>query len=243
VIELKEIIAELTPYSNKEKLLRHAKDLIEYSDLIDIPDAPLGIPSPSSSLISCMIKDNFDNANIITNIRLFDVNRLNLLNTITALRMNQINNFLLVRGDLPLVGNKIEDVTPDEAINVIRSKYADTNLGLLLNLNKPINEINERIKRRASFYLITRPWFSEKLKEVSKNVKEQNSKLYLYFVLITENNKEFLLKHLPKEELVHIDKLDEAIQSVENYVDGILFSSPTDHEGLIKSLKISHKFI
>ncbi|PMP90741.1 MAG: hypothetical protein C0171_04420 [Caldisphaera sp.] len=240
---MKDIIAELTPYSNKEKLLRYAKDLIEYSDIIDIPDAPLGMPSPSSSIISCLVKDKFDSANIITNLRLLDINRLNLINTITALKMNQINNFLLVRGDLPQVGNKIDDITPDEAIDVIRSKYIDTNLGLLLNLNKPIREINDRIERRASFYLITRPWFSEKLEDVSKKVKGQRSKLYLYFVLITEKNREFLLKHLPIEELIQIEKLEEAIQKVESYVDGILFSSPMDHEGLIKSLKISHKFI
>ncbi|AFZ69992.1 5,10-methylenetetrahydrofolate reductase [Caldisphaera lagunensis DSM 15908] len=239
---MKEILAELTPYNNKEKLLKYAKELIDYSDFIDIPDSPLGIPSPSSSILSCMIKEKFPEANIITNIRLYDINRLSLINSITALKMNKINHFLLVRGDMPKIGNKVDEIIPDDAIGFIRSMNIDGYFGLLLNLNKTIDEIELRIKKRASFYLITRPWFSEKIKQVSKMVREQKSKLYIYFVMLTDKNKEFLLNYLPKEELIHIDNLKESIQVVNDYVDGILFSSPMDHKGLVNSLRLFQKY-
>lgn len=239
---MKEILAELTPYNNKEKLLKYAKELIDYSDFIDIPDSPLGIPSPSSTILSCIIKEKFPEANIITNIRLYDINRLNLINSIIGLKMNKINHFLLVRGDMPKIGNKVDDIIPDDAIDLMKSLNIDANFGLLLNLNKSLDEIKDRINKKASFYLITRPWFSRKLEEVSKLIRNQQSKLYIYFVLLTSKNSELLLNYLPKEELIQIDKLKESIEIIGNYVDGILFSSPTDHKSLVNSLRVIHKY-
>ncbi|MGC8566715.1 MAG: hypothetical protein C0171_06985 [Caldisphaera sp.] len=240
---MKEIISELVPTKNKEKLINYARKLIELSNTIDIPDGPLGLPSPSSPILSCIIKENINYADIITHIRLLDINSLNLLNIMFGLKMSGINKILLVRGDPPSIGKKIDDISPEEGISIIRSNIDGIEGGLLLNLNKPSEEIEKRVNIKASFYLITRPWNSDKLERISKSIKRNGSKLYIYFVILSDSNKEFLLRYLPSEELIKVNKIKEAIDTIGSFVDGILFSSPNDFNSLLYSLEIANKVI
>ncbi|MGC9047747.1 MAG: hypothetical protein ACP5I6_03665 [Caldisphaera sp.] len=240
---MKEIISELVPTKNKEKLINYARKLIELSNTIDIPDGPLGLPSPSSPILSCIIKENINYADIITHIRLLDINSLNLLNIMFGLKMSGINKVLLVRGDPPSIGKKIDDISPEEGISIIRSNIDGIEGGLLLNLNKPSEEIEKRVNIKASFYLITRPWNSDKLERISKSIKRNGSKLYIYFVILSDSNKEFLLRYLPSEELIKVNKIKEAIDTIGSFVDGILFSSPNDFNSLLYSLEIANKVI
>lgn len=237
------IISELPMARKKEKIIELAKSLVEFSDIIDIPEAPLGFSSPSSPILSCIIKESIKEANIITHLRLYDINRLALINTIMGLRISGINDVLLLRGDQPKIGRKVEEITPDEGIPLLRQHFKRLNVGLLINLNKDLKEIEERIKLRASFYLITRPWYSKKLGSVSRMIRKNNSKLYIYFVILTEKNREFLSRLIPKEEIVKIEELEERIEVVKEYIDGIVFSSPKDYHSLLTSLKIAGKIL
>lgn len=231
-----ELVVELPPYRTLEKLLGAARALVSAADAIDVPDAPMGLPAPSSAVVSAIIRSQVSPPpEVIAHLRLLDVSELGALNVARALELVGVPRLVLLRGDVPSLGDPCRGV-PEKVMQTIRSQGLSLRLGLLLSLAKPIDEVMRRIEARADFYLVTRPWRSPALKEVSSRARAAGSKVYVYLVVETQRNAQ-ALAGLPRDEKVRVAEVADAVRHLSGVVDGVIISSPGDKESLLAALR------
>ena len=231
-----EIIAELPPQRSLDKLISLSKALSSVADAIDVPDAPMGRPAPSSAIISAVLRSLlFPPPEVIAHVRLLDVSELGAVNIAKALELAGVRRLLLLRGDRPAVGDPCFK-EPEKVMGLIRSDRVNIRLGLLLSLARPIEEVMRRVAAGADFYLVTRPWRSPNLKRVASEVRRLGGRTYVYLVVETHRNAHALVG-VPQDERVRGNELAEAIKSLSGVVDGVVISSPGDKEALVESLR------
>jgi len=138
-----ELLAELPPQRSAERLLGLASELSRLADAIDVPDAPLGLPAPSSALASAIIRSRLSPPpEVVAHLRLLDVSGLGALNIAKGLELAGVSRLLLLRGDAPAVGDPCNN-EPESVMNTLRSSGVKLRLGLLLSLAKSLEEVDE----------------------------------------------------------------------------------------------------
>jgi len=231
-----ELLAELPPQRSAEKLLSLASELSRLADAIDVPDAPLGLPAPSSALVSAIIRSRLSPPpEVVAHLRLLDVSGLGALNIAKGLELAGVSRLLLLRGDAPAVGDPCNN-EPESVMNTLRSSGVKLRLGLLLSLAKPLEDVMKRVRARADFYFVTRPWWSPALRDVRREAGALGSRVYVYLVVETPRNAH-VLAGLPTEEKVREGQVAQAALRLSEAVDGVIISSPGDREALLRSLR------
>ncbi|AAT43468.1 hypothetical protein PTO0883 [Picrophilus oshimae DSM 9789] len=145
------IYAEIYPYSKKDSLLDEIESISQF-DGIDIPDNPLGYPTMSPEVIAYIIKNYYDNKDIIINQRLKDINELKLRSLIKTAKFLGVS-MAFTLGDDPKYGISVNDVDSLKAFEIAHKRHLRA--GLILSLRKPESLIRERLKTRADFFLGT----------------------------------------------------------------------------------------
>jgi hypothetical protein len=231
-----ELIAELPPKRSLDKMARVASRLLELADSLDVPDAPLGAPAPSSPVMAAAIRSALGGrADLIAHLRLLDVSPLGVVNIAMSMEAAGVSRLLLLRGDRPALGDPC-NTDPEAMAAVIRSLGIRVRVGHLLSLAKPMDQVLRRASSGADFYVITRPWRSGLVSEVVRGAHLRGSKLYVYLVLLTEANAD-ALRSIPREELVTMSEVREAIERLRGVVDGVIVSSPRDLESQLSALR------
>jgi 5,10-methylenetetrahydrofolate reductase len=231
-----ELIAELPPKRSFNKIVSIASRLIELADSLDVPDAPLGYPSPSSPVVSAALKASMRNdVDIIAHLRLLDTAHLGAVNVAMAMESLGISRLLLLRGDRPSIGSPCS-ATPEDVAATIRGLGLKVKVGHLLSLAKPVQQVLQRVSSGADFYVVTRPWRSPLIGDVSRAAHQRNAKVYVYLVVLSKANAE-LLSSIPREELVMPDEVKEAVSALRERVDGVIISSPRDLESQLRALR------
>ncbi len=231
-----ELIAELPPQRTLERLLAVSKAIASAADAIDVPDAPMGRPAPSSAVLSAMLRSLLaPPPDVIAHIRLLDVSELGAVNLAKALELAGVRRLLLLRGDTPTMGDPCMK-EPEKVMALVRSGGLNMRLGLLLSLARPREDVMRRVAAGADFYLVTRPWRSPLLSDVAREVRRSGGRTYVYLVVETHRNARALVG-VPQDERVRGQELIEAIRSLSGVVDGVVISSPGDREALIESLR------
>ena len=226
----------MTPRSSLEKLLDVSRRLLRLADSLDVPDAPLGIPAPSSAMIASLLKSRLgDEADVIAHLRTLDVSEMGAVNIAMGLSLAGVRRLLLLRGDPPPFGSPCGP-SPEDVASRLRSVGLDLRLGHLLSLAKPMSEVMKRVGLGADFYVVTRPWNSPSLGSLHRETSARGSKLYVYLVVISERNKG-LLSDIPKEEVVAPNEVFDAVSSLRGNVDGVIVSSPRDLEAQVRALE------
>lgn len=183
-MSLMQILVELHPKKKIEKILKEVKILSDY-DGFDIPDSPLGLPSPLPSFIASLIRYSLNlDKTIIINQRLFDVNELFVHSlSITAKMLNV--DIAFTRGDKPKYGKEVGYLSSEEAVNI--AKGYGVRSGMMISLRKSESEINARLDSNADFFLVLRMRNINEIKHYGPKLVER---AIPYIIIMTDKNKE-----------------------------------------------------
>jgi 5,10-methylenetetrahydrofolate reductase len=142
-----EIIAEVTPVRDREKLLKKLEALKPLVDWIDIPEAPGGKPTAHSLAVGALAKQmGFEP---IVHIRLLDVNKTGLKSLLGGVYILDIKHVVLLQGDPPAEGQPVREVSTEEAVE--EAKKLGLKAGALLSLRR--NYKKTRGDSRSRFLL------------------------------------------------------------------------------------------
>jgi len=232
------IIAELEPSRNREKLLAYLKRLAANVDAIDIPEVPMGKPIASAAVLAAHFKAIHGSIEFIPHLRVIDANRVGLLSTLGGLYVAQVREAVLLRGDDPVEGVKVEDVGVEEAAALAkqRLKQRTPKLGAMLSMRYPLSLIERRLHAPLDFYLILRSLYSyEKLVEVSKLARKLGKKIYAYVILASERNFTLLREMLGDQPIYRVEEVEDVVEKLMHLVDGVILSSPGDRDAIVEA--------
>src|ERR1044072_3049485 len=97
---------------NVNIFISKTKRISEYVDGIHLTDNVLGIPRVSSLMIVSMLKKMGVSKPISCTCRLYDKNLISVLQFVTDSIIAGVYSILILRGDEPVIGNKIFDIPP-----------------------------------------------------------------------------------------------------------------------------------
>jgi len=232
------VIAELEPTRNREKLLKRVKLLAPHVDAIDIPEVPMGRPIASAPVVAAHLSALYPGTSFIPHIRVIDVNRVGMLSILGGLAAAGVGEAVLLRGDRPVEGRVVEDLTVEEAARLaVERLRRRPSLGAMLSIRYPLPEIERRLEAPFSFYLVLRAFTSlEKLREVSRAAHRLGKKLYAYLI-VGGSNYEQLRRMLGDQPVYRPQEAVEAAAALEGVVDGVLVSSPGSLETVVETVQ------
>lgn len=240
------IIAELEPARKKEKLERYVKNLAANVDAIDIPEVPMGRPVASASIIAAHFKAIYVDVEFIPHIRVIDLNRVGLLSLLAGLHVAEIKEAVLLRGDDPVEGRKVEDINVEEAARLAKIRLRDKRprLGAMLSMRYPFEKIEERMKADLEFFMVLRGLHDyDKLTRVSRAARRLGKKLYAYVIIGSNRNIDTLRSMLGGQPVYRIEEVEHVVERLSPLVDGIILSSPGDMEAIVEAAqRLSRKF-
>jgi 5,10-methylenetetrahydrofolate reductase len=227
-----EVLFELEPVGSRAKLLGRVRELVDLVDWIDVPDSPMGRSRFPSPIVSCVIKNLFEDTRVIAHLRVIDVSRVALEATLRGLELCNVERVTFVRGDVIEGSSVVRDVEPEEAVRIARSS-TKVKPGLTLSLRKSLEEIEGRLRVGAEFYLVLNlnKDSVEKMEATSRVARKLNIKLYPYVVLITDANRDRILGVMERWKLHDFNEALELVEASNDVADGILVSSPMDFKG------------
>ncbi len=209
-----EIIAELDPPRNPQKLLEIASGLARIYDWIDIPDAPLGKPNYNSPVISAYLTAR--GYKVIAHLRTSDVNTIALKTITKTLGALGVERIVYLKGDPPQQGSSVEDFTPEQAVYYARTRPEAPEPGLLLSLRKPLKVIRERLRVPAGFYLVLNyDWENHSTLSLLSRLKSEapGKRFYVYAVTGGECTRS-------------LEKVVEGAKRLQGVAEGLVVSSP-----------------
>lgn len=216
-----ELVAELVPPRDPERLLRVAGSLSEYYDWIDVPDAPMGKPNYNSPIVSTFLAAH--GYKVIAHLRVVDVNVIALKTITKTAGSLGVKRIVYLRGDPPTQGGPVHQVTPEQAVSYALSRPEAPEPGLLVSLRKPMEAIKERLQVGARFYLALNYTRDPEATRKLEAILSVGSKVYVYYILQTGEEKYVDEGRLPA-------RLEGYINALPEGVSGLLISYPRSME-------------
>jgi hypothetical protein len=231
-----DLLVELAPMRRYRELVMA---LQEHVTGFDVPEAPMGVPRPSSVVVSALIKRALgDSVKVFAHVRLGDVNPVGLASLVLGAEVAGIDGVLLTTGDKPAYGEFVRQITTEDAVDFLRRVVGvKVSLGAVISLRYGVEAIYSRLERPFSFYHVLRASREnvELLKAVSKRARELNKRLYAYLLVATERNRG-LVESL-RQPFVNLESVEEEALLFKDLVDGLIVSCPNDREGLIEATR------
>jgi 5,10-methylenetetrahydrofolate reductase len=216
-----EIIAEVTPVTDRGRLLKKLETLRPLVDKIDIPEAPGGKPTAHALAVGVLAKQmGFEP---IVHIRLLDVNKTGLKSLLGGAYLLDIREVVVLQGDPPAEGRPVGDVSTEEA--VAEAKKMGLKVGALLSLRRDYKRRIETLG--ADFYLALHFTDVRQLEGLPPVV-------YPY-VIVKTNNNSALIERL-RQTAVSPQKALELIRALEGVAPGVVVSVPGDFHTLLSLL-------
>lgn len=220
-----EIIAEVTPLLNRDKLVRKLEQVSQYVHFIDIPESPGGRPTAHSIAVGVLAKRI--GLEPIVHFRLLDLNMTAFKSLLGAARLLDIGHVVMLQGDPPLEGAAVRDVATEAAVDL--AKKMGLKAGALLSLRR---DYRKRLEIGADFYLALHFREPAQLEDLPPVV-------YPYVIIGTDKNVELLGKlgqpYFTPQEAV------EVIERMRGLVPGAVISAPGDFGALLQVLsRIRH---
>ncbi len=232
------IIAELEPTRNREKLLKRVRQIAPHVDAIDIPEAPMGVPIASASVLAAHLAALYPSLKFIPHIRVIDVNRVGLLSLIGGIKASGIDEAVLLRGDQPVEGKIVDDINVEEAARYVKERIKHPpRLGAMLSMRHPFEKIIERVHTPLDFYMVLRPLHDvEKLVNVSREAHRMGKKLYAYIIVGGENY-EKLRSMLDGQPVYRPEEVVDVARRLADIVDGVIVSSPGSVSTVVEAVQ------
>ncbi|MEM2025761.1 MAG: hypothetical protein QXW94_05665 [Desulfurococcaceae archaeon] len=233
-----EKILEVPPRSKKflDKVIENGKGLYES---LFIPCAPGGIPMIDCFAAGAYISSRY-NYGIFSSVRTYDCALNHVIEKAKTALDFGFQGILITKGDAPRYGKGLEESNTESAISFIREAGLKINLGIVISLRFQLEDIRRRLRiLQPDFAFIMRyhqgQYEEQKLKEVAREARDIGTKTYVFILLGTEKN--VLVFNKLKQPYVHINEIGNIVKSLNNFIDGVVVSSPLDFESAIYSAK------
>ncbi|MET1160078.1 MAG: 5,10-methylenetetrahydrofolate reductase [Thermoprotei archaeon] len=219
-----EYLLELVPRNRDmvDEIVSRGKDFFKY---YTIPEGPGGYPGIFSVATAMYIKLRYG-YRVLPHIRLYDINRLALLSIANAVKEYRLDGLVLLRGDKPWKGSIVNDISSEEALQLLRKKGYGFPIGMILSLNYSLDDIVKRLELRADFYHVINygTGREELLSRVYREAKKWGVKLYTFILLGLRENEE-LFKKLGQP-YIKPEELRDQLVLLSSISDGVVLSSP-----------------
>ncbi|MGB9959046.1 MAG: hypothetical protein ACPLKQ_00795 [Candidatus Bathyarchaeales archaeon] len=237
------ILHEFVPTRKFLKLAEETKDLV---DGWNVTDSAAGVPAPSGTAISCVLKVKYPDKMVMPIFILHYKGPVEVGGLALAADAVGLDGLVLTMGDIPKYGEPIKMLkSSEEARDFLRTtvKVKNLKLGCLLTARKSVEETIARARGDWDFIFFMR--LEDKtfpiLEQLSKECKRLNKPLYSYFLVGTAKNAE-IMKIIGWPATTTMEHVEETAAKLEGMVDGIIATCAGDYEGDLTLLKKLQKF-
>jgi len=237
------ILHEFVPTRKFLKLAEEIKDLV---DGWNITDSAAGIPAPSGTAVSCVLKTKYPDKIVIPIFILHYKGPVEVGGLALAADAVGVDGLVLTMGDIPKYGGPIKMLkSSEEARNFLRTnvRLKNLKLGCLLSARRPVEDSIARVRDDWDFVFFMR--LEDKsfpiLEQIAKECKRLNKPIYSYFLVKTPRNEE-IIKMIGWPVTTTMDQVEEYATKLEGIVDGIIPTCAGDHEGDKELLRKLQKF-
>ncbi|MCD6243569.1 hypothetical protein J7K06_07825 [Candidatus Bathyarchaeota archaeon] len=237
------ILHEFVP---TRKFLKLAEEVKDWVDGWNVTDSAAGIPAPSGTAVSCVLKTKYPDKIVIPIFILHYKGPVEVGGLALAADAVGVDGLVLTMGDVPKYGEPIKMLkSSEEARNFLRTnvRLKNLKLGCLLTARRPVEDSIARVRDDWDFAFFMR--LEDKsfpmLEQIAKECKRLNKPIYSYFLVKTPKNEE-IIKMIGWPVTTTMDQAEDYVAKLEGIVDGIIATCAGDHEGDKELLKKLQKF-
>ena len=237
------ILHEFVP---TRKFLKLAEEVKDWVDGWNVTDSAAGIPAPSGTAVSCVLKTKYPDKIVIPIFILHYKGPVEVGGLALAADAVGVDGLVLTMGDVPKYGEPIKMLkSSEEARNFLRTnvRLKNLKLGCLLTARRPVEDSIARVRDDWDFAFFMR--LEDKsftiLEKIAKECKRLNKPIYSYFLVKTPKNEE-IIKMIGWPVTTTMDQVEDYVAKLEGIVDGIIATCAGDHEGDKELLKKLQKF-
>jgi len=237
------ILHEFVP---TRKFLKLAEEVKDWVDGWNVTDSAAGIPAPSGTAVSCVLKTKYPDKIVIPIFILHYKGPVEVGGLALAADAVGVDGLVLTMGDVPKYGEPIKMLkSSEEARNFLRTnvRLKHLKLGCLLTARRSVEDSIARVRDDWDFAFFMR--LEDKsfpiLEQIAKECKQLNKPIYSYFLVKTPKN-EAIIKMIGWPVTTTMDQVENYVEKLEGIVDGIIATCAGDHEGDKELLKKLQKF-
>jgi len=237
------ILHEFVPTRKFLKIAEELKDLV---DGWNVTDSAAGIPAPSGTVVSCVLKTKYPDKMLVPIFILHYKGPVEVGGLAIAADAIGLDGLALTMGDVPKYGEPIKAFkTSEEAREFLRTtvRLKNLKLGCLLTARRSAEDNIARVRDAWDFIFFMR--LEDKslptLEQIAKECKRLNKPIYCYLMVSTPNNAE-TIKMIGWPVTTTMDHVEEYVPKLEGIVDGIIPTCAGDHEGDRELLQRLQKF-
>jgi 5,10-methylenetetrahydrofolate reductase len=220
-----EFIIELPAFSRKtiDKL---AEKLKERSFDVFVPENPAGRPALLAAVTGAYLRTRYG-LGVYVSLRLLDVNLLHAYSAVVTAREFGIKGVTILKGDKPVFGENLK-ADSEETLTFLKSKIEGVNLGLVVSLRYPVEEISRRLMKRPDYIMVIHygSKTADKLEQVAQIARRIGVKVYPFVLIGYEKSREVFTQL--NQPFIEPLELKEKCTWLSSRVDGAVFSSPLD---------------
>lgn len=237
------ILHEFVPTHEFLKLGEETHDLV---DGWNVTDSAAGVPAPSGTVVSCILKTKYPDKMVIPIFILHYKGPVEVGGLALAADSIGLDGIALSMGDIPKYGEPIKMLkSSEEARDFLRATAhtKDIKLGCLLTARRSAEESIARVRDAWDFVFFMR--LEDKsfpvLDQIAKECKRLDKPIYSYFLVGTPKNAE-IVKMIGWPITTTMDRVEEYAAKLDGLVDGIIATCAGDYEGDKELLKKLQKF-
>ncbi|MEM3725835.1 MAG: hypothetical protein QXZ02_07755 [Candidatus Bathyarchaeia archaeon] len=237
------ILHEFVPTRKFLKLAEEVKDLV---DGWNVTDSAAGIPAPSGTVVSCILKTKYPDKIVIPIFILHYKGPVEVGGLALAADAVGLDGLVLTMGDVPKYGEPIKMLkSSEEARDFLRTtvRLKNLKLGCLLTARRSVEETVARARDAWDFIFFMR--LEDKsfptMEQVAKECKRLNKPIYTYFLVGTPRNAE-TVKMIGWPVTTTMDRVEEYAKKLDGLVDGVIATCAGDYEGDKELLERLQKF-
>jgi len=237
------ILHEFVPTRKFLKLADEVKDLV---DGWNVTDSAAGMPAPSGTVVSCILKTKYPDKIVIPIFILHYKGPVEVGGLALAADAIGLDGLVLTMGDVPKYGEPIKMLkSSEEARDFLRTtvRLKNLKLGCLLTARRSVEETVARARDAWDFIFFMR--LEDKslftMEQVAKECKRLNKPIYTYFLVGTPRNAE-TVKMIGWPVTTTMDRVEGYAEKLEGLVDGVIATCAGDYEGDKELLERLQKF-
>jgi len=239
------ILHEFVPTRRFLKLAEETKDLV---DGWNVTDSAAGMPAPSGTAVSCILKTRYPEKIVIPIFILHYKGPVEVGGLSLAADAVPLDGLVLTMGDNPKYGEPIKMLkNSEEALEFLRKtvRVRNLKLGCLLSARRAINMEDTLTRVRGDwdfvFFMRLGDQSFDQLKVIAEECKRLQKPIYSYFLVGTPKNAE-MVKMIGWPVSASMDRVEEFTSKLEGIVDGIIATCAGDYEGDRELLERLQKF-
>jgi len=232
------ILHEFVPTRKFLKIAEEVKDLV---DGWNVTDSAAGLPAPSGTAVSCVLKTKYPDKMVIPIFILHYKGPVEVGGLALAADAIGLDGLVLTMGDVPKYGEPIKMLkSSEEARDFLRAtvRLKNLKLGSLLTARRSIEDSIARVREPWDFVFFMR--LEDKtfpaLEQIAKECKRLNKPIYTYLLVETPNNIE-TMKMIGWTSTTSIDRVEEYVAKLEGIVDGVIATCAGDPRRRQRAIK------